>query len=208
VGRKGLLVVISGPSGSGKTTIVERVVKDLHLVKSVSATTRRPRAGEVPGKDYHFLSRDEFVEAARRGEFVEYANVFGEFYGTPRRALEDSLSRGETMVLEIDVQGARAIRSKYPDALTIFIEPPSVEALVERLTNRSTDSSEEIRKRTDFARKEMAEKGNYHFSVVNDDLQKAVREVERIISGHMREGNPRDERIQRGGSLEQGRRKV
>jgi len=180
--KRGLLVIVSGPSGSGKTTITRRVVEDLSLVLSISATTRKPRPGETDGRDYYFLSKDEFRRRIAAGEFLEYARVHGRFYGTPKRPVEEALSRGKTCVLEIDVQGARQVIEEHPEALTIFVVPPDADALRARLLTRSTDELPEIEKRLEVARKEMSEKQWFTFTVLNDDLEEAVRNVKEIIS--------------------------
>lgn len=179
-------VVISGPSGSGKTTIVERLLETspVKLVKSVSATTRPPRKNEVHGGDYYFLTPQEFDDRRRRGEFLECAEVHanGNWYGTLKSEVEQARRQGAWALLEIDVQGARRVMQDYPQALTIFLRAESVEDYERRLRFRGTDSEEVIQRRLANARNELQSAPHYRYQVVNDDLDRAVREINQIIS--------------------------
>jgi guanylate kinase len=174
-------IVLAAPSGTGKTTIAHRLVEGTgEFVFSVSATTRQPRKGERNGMDYEFMTREGFQAMVDRGEFAEWAEVHGNFYGTPRRMLEQATARGEFVVLDIDVQGARQIRAEFPDALLVFVIPPSAEVLVSRLTKRGTEADQEVVRRLRNARKELARVTDFDHVVVNDDLERAVDEVRRV----------------------------
>jgi guanylate kinase len=179
--RHGHLVVISGPSGAGKTTLLKHLYAScsLPLVASVSATTRRPRPGEVDGVDYHFLSREEFARRREAGEFLECCEVYGrgDWYGTLRSEVTPSLEAGKWVVLEIDVQGTLAVLEHYPEALTIFIEPASVDELERRLRDRGTETDEALARRLEVARRELAQIDLYRFRVVNTDLLRAAQEL-------------------------------
>ena len=178
--------VLSGPSGSGKTTIVERLMarSPVKLVKSISATTRPPRKNEIGGKNYYFLSADEFAERRRRGEFLECAEVHGtgNWYGTLRSEVERAQRLGGWALLEIDVQGALQIIAKYPQALTIFLKASSEAEYEKRLRARGTDAEEVIERRLANARNELKYAPQYRYQVVNDDLERAVGEIVNIIS--------------------------
>ena len=180
---KGKLVVISGPSGSGKTTVCSRLLDDPNLVLSVSATTRAPRPGERAGVDYHFLSREEFLDRVARGLFVEHAEYNGNLYGTPRDRLETELAAGRTVLLEIDLQGARQVRERFPGAMFIFLDAPGREAAVARLERRNTETAEDRRRRIATADREREEASGERFDyrVINDDLDDAVGEIRRLI---------------------------
>ena len=182
---RGKLVVVSGPSGVGKTTVLKRLFGrcPLPLKASVSATTRSPRPGEVDGTDYHFLPPDEFHRRRRKGEFVECFEVFGHgvWYGTLASELTPSLEAGKWVVLGIDVQGARAVTARYPDAITIFIRPSSSEDLDRRLRGRGTETEEALLCRLERARNELALADRYQYQVVNDDVDQAVREISDIL---------------------------
>jgi guanylate kinase len=181
-GRRGALVVISGPSGAGKTTIVRRVLdEDPSLVWSVSATTRRPRAGEVDGRDYLFLTREEFERRLAAGFFAEHAESFGNLYGTPAGPLAEALKGGRVIVLDIDVAGARQIRAKFPEAALVFIRPPDFETLARRLTKRRSESEEQFRLRLERARSEVEAAGEYNETITNDKLETAVTELKGLI---------------------------
>lgn len=174
--------VITGPSGVGKGTLIRRLlerVPDLEL--AVSGTTRQPRSGEVDGRDYHFMDRGEFVRLVEEGAFLEHAEYSGHLYGTLRSDVEHRLELGKGVVLEIEVQGARQIRSAMPDAVTIFIAPPTPEALRERLEGRGSDPPPAIARRLKTAEEEMAASGEFRHEVVNDDLREATAELERIV---------------------------
>lgn len=179
----GGLFVISGPSGSGKTSIVERL-KDLEGVfYSISVTSRSPRAGEVDGRDYHFVSREQFARLVDEGSLAEWAEVAGNLYGTPARPLESALEEGRKALVDIDVQGAMRMKEVFPAARLIFIEPPDMNELEKRLRARATDSNESIEKRLELAGREMEYLPKYDVAIVNDDLDAAVEKVKRIIEG-------------------------
>jgi guanylate kinase len=177
-------LVLAAPSGAGKTTIARTLVERFpHFVFSVSATTRRPREGEREGEDYHFVSRERFEEMVTGEELVEWAEVHGNLYGTPRRNLDEAAARGEHVVLDIDVQGAEQIRERVPQAVLVFVLPPSAEVLLSRLTARGTEDLHEVRRRLRGARQELARAGAFHHVVVNDELEKAVALVRGIAEG-------------------------
>lgn len=174
----GRLFVIAGPSGAGKGTLIAELLKRHPEVwLSVSATTRKPRKGEEEGREYHFLDEEEFREKARRGEFLEWAEVHGNLYGTPRERVEEKLGQGRDVILEIDVQGARQVRERMPEAVSVFIFPPSAEVLEERLRQRGTEDEEELRRRLAKAAEESEERRDYDHVVVNDQLDRAAAEL-------------------------------
>ncbi|MDR0883030.1 MAG: guanylate kinase [Oscillospiraceae bacterium] len=178
----GRLVVFSGPSGSGKDTVLPIVLAgDPSLRKSVSFTTRTPRMGEVDGVDYFFLTPKEFLDKLAAGQVLEYAEYGDHYYGTPKDAVDAALSRGENVVLKIEVQGAARIRALYPDAITIFLLPPSMEILEQRLRARDTDSEYEIATRLSIAREELRRQNEYRHHVVNDDAHAAAARVLKIL---------------------------
>lgn len=175
-------IVMSAPSGAGKTTIARLLLERRRDVGySVSCTTRQPRPGEVDGVDYHFLSAQQFDEAVQRGEFAEWAEVHGRRYGTLISEVEKVMERGQHVMLDIDVQGARQVVQRFLDAVTIFVVPPSAESLVARLTGRNTESSEALALRLQNAVLELREAERYQHVVVNDNLEQAVADVGRII---------------------------
>ena len=178
-----LVLILSGPSGSGKSTLVQRILELPGTMPSVSCTTRPRRATESSGKCYDFVTEAEFAAMVQRGEFLEYARVFGRYsYGTPRKWLEKSRAAGKDLVLEIDVQGAAQVKQKLPEAVGIFILPPSREELERRLRSRGQDSQEEIGRRLAQARDEIQAFGRYYdYCVVNDDVERAGREVQAIL---------------------------
>lgn len=179
--RRGRLIVVSGPTASGKSTLWRRLVQRPGVAFSVSATTRPPRAGETDGQDYFFITPEEFERRAGAGEFLEWAQVHGRFYGTPRAGVEAALAAGRDVVLEIDVQGAAQIRRSGLPAVSIFVMPPSYEVLEQRLRARGTENEAEIRRRLQVVRAEMAEAPHYDHQVVNDDLNRMVAEVEAML---------------------------
>lgn len=175
-------IVLSAPSGAGKTTIARLLLdRRSDVGYSISCTTRSPRAGEVDGVDYHFLSAAQFDEAVRRGEFAEWAEVHGRRYGTLISEVEKVMARGQHVMLDIDVQGARQLVQRFLDSVTIFVVPPSAESLVARLTGRNTESSETLALRLQNAVLELKEAERYQHVVVNDNLEHAVSDVSRII---------------------------
>jgi guanylate kinase len=178
--------VITGPSGVGKGTLIRTLrerVPELEL--SVSATTRRPRVGETHGVDYHFLTDEEFQQRVEQGDFVEHADYAGRRYGTLRQELETRGAGNRPVLLEIEVQGARQVRETMPEAVQVFIAPPTEEALRTRLVGRGTDSSEEVARRLDTAREELAAQGEFPHVVVNDRLEDAVAELEALVRGEL-----------------------
>jgi guanylate kinase len=185
--RRGILFVVSAPSGAGKTTLVNAALAaDPALALSVSCTTRPPRVGEVHGKDYFFVAHDEFDRRRDAGEFAEWAWVFDHAYATPRAPLDAAIAGARDILLDVDIQGARAIRAAYPeDAVGIFVVPPSLEELEKRLRARGTDAPDQIRRRLDRAREElgaMREPGVYDFRIVNDDQERAAAALRAIVS--------------------------
>lgn len=179
--KMGKLVVISGPSGAGKGTIVEQLLKDDRYELSISCTTRASRGQEQEGISYFFKSKEAFEKMIQAHQFLEYADVFGKYYGTPKEYVLDKLRGGKCVILEIDVQGALQVKKNHPDALMIFILPPSEEVLLSRLRGRKTETEEQILKRFGKAREEMALADKYDYTVVNDDLKTTVDEVRNII---------------------------
>ncbi len=174
------MLVISGPSGSGKSTICKRLFADPRVEFSVSATTRAPRPGEVDGRDYHFVDRRRFREHIERGDFIEWAEIYGQLYGTLRAPMERALERGQVFLLEIDVQGGTRLKALGLPGVYVFIAPPDMEALRERLVKRGTDAPEVIERRMARAHEEMRARERYDHVLVNDDLEKTVREVRRL----------------------------
>jgi guanylate kinase len=180
--RIGRLFIVSAPSGTGKTTLVERLVQQLpDLRMSRSYTSRPARGGEQDGIDYNFISRSRFEEMVKEDAFLEWADVFGNYYGTGVADTETVLARGEDVVLVIDVQGARKVRATRPEAVSIFVLPPSAAILEQRLRGRSKDSEEQIRRRLDVARSEVGEYAKYHYVVVNDEVAAAVDRLGAIV---------------------------
>ena len=180
--RKGLLLVVSGPSGAGKGTICKALLNKNDQIKlSVSATTRKPRNGEVHGVNYFFIEKEEFTKMIENGEFLEYAQIYDNFYGTPKAAIIECLEKGQDVILEIEMQGARQIKEVYPEGVFIFVLPPSLEELKSRIVGRGTDTQEEIEKRFSCAFEEINQIVNYDYFIVNEDIEKSVSDVEAII---------------------------
>jgi guanylate kinase len=179
---RGSLFIVSAPSGAGKTTLCRQLVKTLpNLGFSVSFTTRRPRPGEVNNRDYTFISREEFRSKADQGEFIEWAEVHGELYGTSKKRVEELLAEGNDVILDIDTQGAMQIKRKHEDDIYIFVLPPSLRILRKRLETRMTDSEQEIDRRFKRATDEIKTYREYDYVIMNDNLDDAVREFEAII---------------------------
>jgi guanylate kinase len=180
--KAGRLMVFSGPSGVGKGTVLFNLLKTEEKLRfSVSATTRRPRAGETNKVHYYFISKEEFEENIRRGEMLEWAEYNGNYYGTPRVGVEGWLSAGYDVVLDIDVAGAMQIKQAVPDALLVFMLPPSMEALKHRLSRRDTEDADVIAERLKIARREMEYISKYEYIVINDDIDEAVERI-RVIT--------------------------
>lgn len=177
------LLVVAGPTAVGKGTVVDYILKNysnFHI--SVSATTREPRPGEVDGKSYYFVSHEEFDKQIKAGQMLEYAVVHGDNkYGTPRKPVEDALARGEHVILEIDLQGARQVKQAMPEAISIFIAPPNWEVLVERLQARGTETAIEQQKRLETAKSELASQGEFDHVVINDEVARCASEVVELL---------------------------
>jgi guanylate kinase len=185
VSRKPFPVVLAATSGTGKTTLAHRLVSGSpDFVFSVSATTRRPRAGEIDGIDYHFVDRDRFEEMVAEEELLEWAEVHGRLYGTPRSELDRAAARGAHVVLDIDVQGARQIKARIPEAMLIFVLPPDVDTLIGRLTGRGTEDRADVARRLGSALRELQAVGEFDYVVVNDDLERCVETIRGIVSGN------------------------
>lgn len=182
--KEASLYVVSGPSGVGKGTVCKALLSGADdLAVSVSATTRAPRAGEVDGVHYHFLTVDDFRARIERGEFLEWAKVYENYYGTLKSVVKDILAAGKNVILEIDTNGALQVKKLMPEAVLVFLAPPSEEELLRRLENRQTDSAEEIAKRQKCLEFELAQRQYYDYTVVNDEVEKTVAEIRRIIDG-------------------------
>ena len=183
--EKGILIIVSAPSGCGKSTILHRLMELREkLCFSVSATTRAPRAGEVDGVDYFFITREKFDEMAENGEFLEHAEYVGNCYGTPKAAVDAKLNEGWDVYLDIEVQGAMQIKAQRPETLMIFVMPPSLEELERRLITRGTDDMETIRGRLQQAQEEFKLREQFDFTVVNDEVERAVAEISGMIDGY------------------------
>jgi len=177
-----MIIVISGPSGVGKNTVIKKLLgKDPCLVRSISCTTRKPRKGEKDGKDYYFIDEGKFFKLVEENKLAEFAFVHGNYYGTPVKNLTKGKENKEDIVLQIDVQGAKKIKNQFPEALLIFLLPPSTKTLYRRLLTRGTETEEEQEKRLGRAKEEVKERIFYDYIVVNDDLEKTTNEVEKII---------------------------
>lgn len=181
-GREGLLIVVSGFSGAGKGTVMKRLIEKYQsYALSISATTRSPREGEVDGREYFFKSVEEFKEMIDRDELIEYAQYVSNFYGTPKKYVEEQLKIGKNVILEIEIQGALKIKEKFPDAVLMFIVPPSAQVLKERLVGRGTESIDVVNARLARAVEEAEGVEAYDYVVVNDDLETCVEDVNEII---------------------------
>ena len=180
--RKGILVVVSGFSGSGKGTLMKALVEKYHqYALSISATTRQPRPGEENGREYFFVTREAFQKMAEENALIEYAQYVENYYGTPREYVEKQLASGRDVILEIEIQGALRIKEQYPDALLLFVTPPSAEELKRRLTNRGTESAEVIEARLKRAAEEAEGVEAYDYIVVNDDLEACTERLQQLI---------------------------
>ena len=180
--NKGTLFVITGPSGAGKGTVLKKVIQSLNgLYFSVSATTRKPREGEVDGVHYHFLTRERFEELIEKDRFLEYAQYAGNYYGTPLDPVEEHLEQGHDVILEIELQGALQVKKRLPKAVLVFIAPPSFEELESRLRGRGTETDEVIRNRLAIARQECANMDEFRFIVVNDEVEDAADRLRAIM---------------------------
>ncbi len=182
VAKRGILLVISGPSGVGKGTVCNEIMKlrdDLFL--SISATTRTPRPGETHGVDYFFMTQREFLDRCETGEFLEWAKVYGNLYGTPKKAVQEAIREGRNVVLEIDIQGALRVKEQMPEAVLVFIAPPSFEELKKRLVNRDTDKKEIISERLQNLGEEISYVKYYDYIVINDTVGEAVQKINSII---------------------------
>ena len=182
VKNRGVLIVISGPSGAGKGTICKALLeKHKEISLSVSATTRNPRVGEVDGINYHFLTKEDFIGRIEENDFLEYAEVYGNYYGTPKSNVEKILDSGRDVILEIDIQGALKVKEQSNEGVFIFILPPSMEELKQRIINRGSETPESLMTRFKSAYKEINYVSKYNYAVVNDTVEKAVEKIEAIL---------------------------
>jgi len=190
---KGVLFIISGPSGTGKGTVCEQLLKEDNIFLSISATTRDKRAGEVEGVTYYYTTEEIFKSMIENGEMLEHAVYSGNYYGTPKKAVEDMLSSGKNVILEIEAQGALKVKALMPEAIMIFLVPPSIEELRNRLKQRGRESIEEIERRIEAAKWEFSQSPKYNYVVVNNQLETCVSDVLNII----KKENERQEMIER-----------
>ena len=181
--QQGLLIVLSGPSGVGKATVRKALFEmdDHNFTYSISMTTRKPRTGEVDGQDYYFISEEEFLQRIKDGRFLEYAKFVGNYYGTPMEQVQEMIDQGDEVVLEIEVEGAMQVKAKMPDAVLIFIAPPTYGSLKTRLLGRGTESEEIIMERISKAHRELTLAAGYDYIVINDDVENAADRIKAII---------------------------
>ncbi|MEY7999557.1 guanylate kinase [Clostridium sp. Mt-5] len=179
--KKGLLIVISGPSGTGKSTVCKALIEKSKFWISISATTRSPRKGEVDGVNYYFLTEEDFKDKIKNNNFLEYAKVYGNYYGTPKSQVLKAIEEGNDVVLEIDIQGALMVKETYPEGVFIFILPPSMEELKKRIINRGSETPESFMTRFNSAYKEINYVSKYNYMVINDTVDNAVSNIESII---------------------------
>ena len=194
--NKGLLLVVSAPAGCGKGTILGEILKDEGFYYSISATTRAPREGEQDGVNYHFITKEEFEQRIARGGMLEYAQYCGNYYGTPKKEVEQMREAGRDVILEIEVEGAMKVRSLCPDAVFLFIAPPSVEELRRRLNKRGTEAAEVIEERVAQASRELSYADRYDYIIVNGELEKAIDDFRTIVRAEKlrtKNGNKIDE---------------
>ncbi len=188
--KKGILLIVSGLSGAGKGTICNRLMEKYpQYVLSISATSRKPRAGETNGKEYFFISKEEFEDRLKKGLFLEHAQYVGNYYGTPKDWVENQLLQERDIILEIELQGAFQVKDKIPEAITIFILPPNMEELKNRLLKRGTETEEEIEKRMKRAEEEMDFVNRYDYVIVNEDIEKSVEMLHNIVSREKEKGD-------------------
>lgn len=180
---RGKLIIVSGPSGSGKSTVTKIVKDKLNIPLSISATTRNPRDGEIDGKDYFFLSKEEFKNKIANDEFYEYAEVHGNYYGTLKKTVEENLDKGLNVILEIDVQGALITKEKKKDAVLVFFRTKDMDILEKRLRDRKTDSEEVIQTRLKNAETELKYEDKYNYTIINENLDDSIQELIDIIEG-------------------------
>ncbi len=180
--QENLIIVVSAPSGVGKTTVIRHLLKQRNdLALSISATTRPPRTGEQDGVDYYFLSVEEFENKIKNNEFIEYARVHDDLYGTLYSEIRRHLNSGKDLIMELDVQGMRSIKSKFPEAVTIFMMPPSIDEMKTRLKNRGTETEEKIQKRLNRAFEEMKFRTEFDYTIVNYEVEQSAKDLEAII---------------------------
>ncbi|WP_462282836.1 guanylate kinase [Ruminococcus champanellensis] len=194
--NKGLLLVVSAPSGCGKGTILGEILKDDSFYYSISATTRAPREGEQDGVNYHFITKEEFEQRIAQGGMLEYAQYCGNYYGTPKKEVEQMRDAGRDVILEIEVEGAMKVRTLCPDAVFLFIAPPSVEELRRRLNKRGTEAAEVIEERVSQASRELSYANRYDYIIVNGELEKAIQDFRTVVRAEKlrtKNGNKIDE---------------
>ena len=180
--KRGKFFAISAPSGTGKTTIVKRLLNEIPgLIYSVSATTRKKRTDEIPGADYFFISENEFKDKIQNNEFIEWEKVYDYYYGTFRYFITDNILDGRSIIAEVDVRGALSLKKKYPEAILIYIAPPSLDELIDRLTNRNTETESDLQKRIERAKMELSQKDKFDYLIINKDLEKAITETKKLL---------------------------